>query len=87
MREVIKLEGLKINYMSNSESDSTITEDIQSLLNYLSSSIQIIGGAITISGIVVAVTPLVLISFTFRVAQKAVVAIFPSDLSRNRREE
>ena len=47
--------------MSNSESDSTITEDIQSLLNYLSSWIQIRGGAITISGIVVAVTPLVLI--------------------------
>ena len=73
--------------MSNSESDSTLTEDIQSLLNYLSSSIQIIGGAITISGIVVAVTPLVLISFTFRVAQKAVVAIFPSYFSRNRTEE
>jgi hypothetical protein len=84
---VIKLEVLKISYMSNSDTDSTLTEDIQSLLNYLSSSIQIIGGAITISGIVVAVTPLVLISFTFRVAQKAVVAIFPSDFSRNRREE
>ena len=71
--------------MPNLNLDSTITEDIQDLIKYTLSSIQIIGGAIAISGIVIAVTPLILLTFTGRIAQKAILSIIYSNSSRNRR--
>ena len=71
--------------MPNLNLDSTITEDIQDLIKYMLSSIQIIGGAIAISGIVIAVTPLVLLTFTGQIAQKAILSIIHSNSSRNRR--